>query len=77
MVCTGTPRNTVSVKALGDRDDAHGVKDLHVTFYPGGRHGMLNEIDRDVVTADAFAWLNEHLGTSERPPVAPVSLFRP
>jgi alpha-beta hydrolase superfamily lysophospholipase len=55
--------NTVSVLALADRYDAHGSKDLHVTFYPGGRHEMLNEINRDVVTADVIAWLNEHVKT--------------
>jgi alpha-beta hydrolase superfamily lysophospholipase len=53
--------DTVSVKALADRYDAHGLKDLHVTFYPGGRHEMLNETNRDAVTADVIAWLNEHL----------------
>ncbi len=55
--------NTLSVKALADRYDVHGVKDLHMTFYPNGRHEMLNETNRDVVTADIITWLNEHLAT--------------
>jgi alpha-beta hydrolase superfamily lysophospholipase len=53
--------DTVSVKALAARYEAHGVKDLKVTFYPGGRHEMLNEINRDAVTADAIAWFDAHV----------------
>lgn len=30
-------------------------------LYPGGRHEMLNEINRDEVYADVLAWLEEHL----------------
>lgn len=38
-----------------------GCKDVTVRLYPGGRHEMLNEIDRDQVMADLLAWLEEKL----------------
>lgn len=38
-----------------------GIEDLEVKLYPEGRHEMLNEINRDEVTADALAWLERHL----------------
>ncbi len=38
-----------------------GCQDVTVHLYPGGRHEMLNEIDRDQVLADLLAWLEAHL----------------
>ena len=38
-----------------------GTRDLRMKLYPGGRHEMLNEINRDEVYADVLAWLEEHL----------------
>lgn len=38
-----------------------GVKDVRMKLYPGGRHEMLNEINREEVFADTLAWLEEHL----------------
>jgi len=52
---------TLSVKALADRYDAHGLRDLHMTFYPGARHELLNETNRDVVMRDLVTWFNEHM----------------
>ena len=45
--------------------EAYKAAGLDVTFkvYRGGRHEMLNETNRDVVTADIITWLNEHLAT--------------
>lgn len=34
-----------------------GVRDVAVKLYPGGRHEMLNEVDRDQVYADTLGWL--------------------
>ncbi len=34
---------------------------LSVKIYPGGRHEMLNEINRDQVTADWLNWIEEHI----------------
>jgi alpha-beta hydrolase superfamily lysophospholipase len=33
-----------------------------VKLYPGGRHEILNETNRDEVTADIVAWLRAHAG---------------
>lgn len=38
-----------------------GVKDLTLKLYPGGRHEMLNEVNRMEVYADVLAWLQKHL----------------
>ncbi len=48
-----------------------GVKDLTVKLYPGGRHEMLNEINKEEVFADVLAWISSHLslgGTGQRQP---------
>lgn len=34
-----------------------GVQRIDTRFYPGGRHEMLNETNRDEVTADVVVWL--------------------
>ncbi|MFL5296292.1 MAG: alpha/beta fold hydrolase [Phenylobacterium sp.] len=42
---------------LVDRYRDAGLSDLTVKVYPGGRHEMLNETNRDEVVADLTAWL--------------------
>lgn len=39
-----------------------GMKDVQVKLYPGGRHEMLNEINKEEVYADVLGWLEAHLG---------------
>ena len=39
----------------------NGTADLTMKLYPGGRHEMLNEINRGEVYADVLAWLEGHL----------------
>lgn len=38
-----------------------GVKDINLKLYPGGRHEMLNEINRQEVFDDVVTWLDKHL----------------
>ena len=38
-----------------------GMKDVTVKLYPGGRHEMLNETNKEEVFADVLAWLEAHL----------------
>jgi alpha-beta hydrolase superfamily lysophospholipase len=45
------------LKPLVDRYRDAGIRDLTVKVYPGGRHEMLNEINRAEVVADLTAWL--------------------
>ena len=42
-----------------------GVADVTLTLYPDGRHEMLNETNRDEVTTDVLAWLDDHLPTRD------------
>ena len=38
-----------------------GVTDVTCTLYPGARHEIFNETNRDEVTADLIRWLDAHL----------------
>ncbi len=38
-----------------------GLHDVTLKLYPGGRHEMLNEINREEVFADVLSWLDAHL----------------
>lgn len=40
-----------------------GVRDVQLKLYPGGRHEMLNEVDRAQVYADVLAWCGAHIKT--------------
>jgi alpha-beta hydrolase superfamily lysophospholipase len=53
--------NTRGVTALAERYRALGLRDVQVTFYPDGRHEMLNETNRDEVVRDVVAWLAAHV----------------
>jgi alpha-beta hydrolase superfamily lysophospholipase len=53
--------NTRAVTALAERYRARGLRDVQVTFYPDGRHEMLNETNRDEVVRDVVAWLASHV----------------
>ena len=52
---------TRGVQQTADAYRAAGLTDVTVRFYPGGRHEMLNETNRDEVTADVRAWIEAHL----------------
>lgn len=43
---------------LAGRYREAGVRDVETQFYPGGRHEMFNETNRDEVIANLIAWLN-------------------
>ncbi|WP_114201404.1 alpha/beta hydrolase [Janibacter anophelis] len=56
-------KDGAGVRALGEAFSAGGVRDVTTTLYPGARHELLNETNRDEVTADIIGWLDEHLPT--------------
>jgi alpha-beta hydrolase superfamily lysophospholipase len=45
------------VELLGQRYRDAGLVDVTVTVYPGARHEIFNESNRDSVTADVVSWL--------------------
>jgi alpha-beta hydrolase superfamily lysophospholipase len=49
------------IELLGQRYRDAGVSDVTVKLYPGARHEILNEINRDEVTADIIGWLRSHV----------------
>jgi alpha-beta hydrolase superfamily lysophospholipase len=46
------------IHALIERYHAAGVEHISHDFYPGGRHEMLNEINRDEVRANLLHWIS-------------------
>lgn len=50
------------LQLLGQRYRKAGLTDVTVTLYPAARHEILNETNRDEVTADIVAWLRAHAG---------------
>ncbi len=46
------------IELLGQRYSDAGVADVTTTVYPGARHEILNETNRDQVTADILEWLS-------------------
>lgn len=48
------------IQLLGQRYRDAGIADVTVTLYPAARHEILNETNRDEVTADIVAWLRAH-----------------
>lgn len=49
---------SVTTQVLVDRYRALGLSDLTAKFYPGARHEILNETNRDEVHADILEWLD-------------------
>lgn len=49
------------VELLGQRYRDAGLTDVTVTVYDEARHEILNETNRDAVTADIVAWLDAHV----------------
>ena len=54
-------RKLEGLRLLEQRWRDAGVARIDTLYYPGGRHEMLNEINRDQVTRDIIAWLREVL----------------
>lgn len=48
------------IELLGQRYRDAGLTDVTVIVYPGARHEILNETNRDDVTRDIVAWLTGH-----------------
>ena len=51
------------VRLLGSRYEEAGVADVTVNVYDGARHEILNETNRDEITADIIAWIDDHVST--------------
>ncbi len=49
-----------TVEALYDIYRKNGITDLELKLYPGARHELLNEVNREEALADILAWLDRH-----------------
>ena len=47
------------VKKTADSFRRAGVRSVTVRLYPGGRHEMLNETNREEVISDLLSWLQD------------------
>ena len=56
------------VRVLIDRYRNAGIQSISHNFYPGGRHEMLNEINRDEVRVHLLGWIAGMLGRQEGSP---------
>lgn len=72
-----TPRGLPILLACGDQDPVGamgkgarrvattyrraGVREVALTLYPGARHELLNETNREEVTADLLSWIGAHV----------------
>ncbi len=52
--------NGKGVRQVADHLRRAGVQDVTLTLWPEARHEILNETNRDQVTADVVAWLDAH-----------------
>jgi alpha-beta hydrolase superfamily lysophospholipase len=43
-----------------------GIRDLEFVLYPGARHELLNETNREEVTGNILRWLARHLGAENK-----------
>ena len=50
-------RGMAGLRLLEERYRAAGVTQLDTQYYAGGRHEMLNETNRDEVTANLVSWI--------------------
>jgi len=53
--------NLALLNVLVDRYRAAGLTDVTVRTYPGARHEILNETNRDQVEADILDWIDQVL----------------
>ena len=51
----------VGVERAAEAFRRAGIKDVSLRLYPGGRHEMLNEINKEDVKKDILNWINEKL----------------
>lgn len=49
------------LELLAQRYRDAGLTDVTVTLYPGARHEILNETNRDEVTSDVVRWISTHV----------------
>ena len=54
----------VSPTALVNKYRSLGIKDLEFVQYPGARHEILNETNREEVMENILSWINRHYGLS-------------
>jgi len=59
--CDGVNQRLAGIRRLHLALEAEGIKELTLRVYPGARHELLNETNRDEVTRDLIGWLEARL----------------
>lgn len=52
------------VRAVAAQYERLGVREVTTKLYPGARHEIFNETNRDEITADVIGWINDKLAVS-------------
>jgi alpha-beta hydrolase superfamily lysophospholipase len=65
-----------NLQSLIDAYRAAGLTRVTARLYSDARHEMLNETNRDEVTADLMAWLRNNVAQGEREPTPSIDLQR-
>lgn len=58
--CDPVGQMGAGVRKTAARFRAAGVRDVEMRLYPGARHELFNETNRDEVTRELIDWLNRH-----------------
>ncbi|MCD8376598.1 MAG: alpha/beta hydrolase [Oscillospiraceae bacterium] len=58
-------QNGAGVRKVANWFRQAGAEDVTVRLYPGGRHEMLNETNREEVQSDLLSWLEQRLPAAE------------
>ena len=53
------------VRAAYARYQAAGLQQVRCLLYPGCRHELLNEVNRETVYADLLDWMNAHMAAGQ------------
>ena len=61
---TGVAKGTLRQQLTAFRNSlvAAGMKNVEMKLYPGDRHEILNELDKEQVMEDILTWLNKVMG---------------
>ncbi len=54
--------NLEGLRPVAERYRAAGIRTVAEKYYPGGRHEMFNETNRDEVMRDLLSWMNRVVG---------------
>lgn len=71
LLCGMSDPSNKGLRGIGSLAKAYeqaGLSDIEIKAYAGGRHEMLNETNRDLVTEELIDWMNHRLARMQKQP---------